>query len=247
MSQDDENSLEERIDEGIQTEIQLRPLQKEDLSISISNISQIGNEAQFRRAPIKTSDLSILLNLYIGHYTKVDKEGKPRGSPKDTIPEVISRFEDTYGLRLIGTIKNECNECQGLYQYIPESNKLSYIRDIEMSILQSTSDRLGWKGLYRSAVSILVYNTMIPKRVIEPSKGDRTDIAKQIGRYLSQMMFELGQRSQNIFLKAKELGISVSMHPLFNDNEIEAVRDLYKLEKGNFPLILTALGYSHDK
>ncbi len=247
MSSDNSNNIERKIHVIEQPELHLQPLHKEDLSISIPNVTQIGNEAQFRRAPIKASDLGILLNFYIGKYTKVDREGRPKGSPKDTIPKIINRFEDTYGIRLIGTVDTGGQELHGLYQHDPKSSRLSYLGELEANVIQSTSDRLGWKGLYRSAVSILVYNTKIPQRIIEPSKGDKTDIAKQIGRYLSEMMFELGQRGQNLFLKARDLGVSVSTYPLYKDNDIGAIKELYRLEKENFPLILTALGYSHDK
>jgi hypothetical protein len=219
--------------------IPLVTLTREDLNLHVTDLSKVRNSPLTRDAPIKFNDLSKLLHLSFGRYTVKDRVGHVKGY-KELIPR-LDENEHQYHVFVLGSDPSSIDA--NVFEYDPEINALMQRPDIDRNQRQGLADKLGYKPLVRSPISLLVCGDRVPARI---SAGARTDLESElaIGQYLNASFMELGQRIQILYLAAAELDIAVSSRTLLRQDHKYRVQKVFQLKPELEPMILCSLGYS---
>jgi hypothetical protein len=237
----DNKDLEATI-EGI---LPLKSLDLQDLQIIVENASLVKDTPSFRKEVLTYKDLSTLLGIAFGTYQKTDNNGRPKGKPKEIVPIREEGFNENYGVRLHGRIDVQGVVYTGAFDYVKEKHGLKKDGHIPQSDTQSLANRLTFKPVSNSQLSLLVYVPEIPERIYAKIADNASREATR-ERYMNQKFLELGERIMNLYNKACMFGIAVASKPLFREDHRLAIHDAFNLNEGQIPMMLISLGYEHN-
>ncbi|MBI2124581.1 hypothetical protein HYT92_02205 [Candidatus Pacearchaeota archaeon] len=238
--------------------IPLTPLNQDDLGLVIGDITKAREEKSFEKAPLNHEDLSVLLNGTFGTFQPTDREGKPKGDPRELVPSASGySAQSPLHVLVVGEIPYKGAVYSGIFRYDPSRNApgnahLELIRPLSAASLQRLQQRIGDMLTFKpgkNSTSLLVYVSEAQKKATKVAiDGARKNVI--VDSY-DKHLLELGHRFYALSLRAYMRDIAAAMRYIPEEDvreniarSLELPADL--LVRNVIPFAYISMGYRHE-